>query len=93
MTDSTNAIQELRKLGQSVWLDNVYRSLITSGDLQKLIDMGVTGLTSNPSIFQKAIAASEDYNESLIRHAESGKDAVGVFEALATEDIVAVADG
>ncbi|MDP6511614.1 MAG: transaldolase [SAR202 cluster bacterium] len=92
MTDSTNAIQELRKLGQSVWLDNVYRSLITSGDLQKLIDMGVTGLTSNPSIFQKAIAASEDYNESLVRHAESGKDAVGVFEALATEDIVAVAD-
>jgi transaldolase/glucose-6-phosphate isomerase len=92
LTDSTNAIQELRKLGQSVWLDNVYRSLITSGDLQKLIDMGVTGLTSNPSIFQKAIAASEDYNESLVRHAESGKDAVGVFEALATEDIVAVAD-
>ena len=92
MTDSSNSIQQLRKIGQSVWLDNVYRSLITSGDLQKLIDLGVTGLTSNPTIFQKAISGGSDYDESMTRHAESGKDAVGVFEALAIEDIVSVAD-
>ena len=92
LTDSSNSIQQLRKIGQSVWLDNVYRSLITSGDLQKLIDLGVTGLTSNPTIFQKAISAGSDYDESMTRHAESGKDAVGVFEALAIEDIVSVAD-
>ena len=92
MTDSTNSIQQLRKLGQSVWIDNVYRSLITSGDLQKLIDTGVTGLTSNPTIFEKAISNSSDYDESMVHHAESGKDAVGVFEALAVEDIGSVAD-
>ena len=92
MTDSTNSIQQLRKLGQSVWLDNLYRGLITSGDLQKLIDIGVTGLTSNPTIFEKAISSSSDYDESMIRHAELGKDAVEVFESLAIEDIVSVAD-
>jgi transaldolase len=92
LTENENSIQQLRKLGQSVWLDNVYRSLITSGDLQKLIDTGVTGLTSNPSIFQKAIGGSSDYDESVIRHAESGKDAMGVFESLAVEDIVSVAE-
>jgi transaldolase/glucose-6-phosphate isomerase len=91
LTENENSIQQLRKLGQSVWLDNVYRSLITSGDLQKLIDTGVTGLTSNPSIFQKAIGGSSDYDESVIRLAESGKDAMGVFESLAIEDIVSVA--
>ena len=92
MTDNTNSIQQLRKLGQSVWLDNMYRGLITSGDLQKLIDIGITGLTSNPTIFEKAISSSADYDESMIRHAEMGKDAVGVFESLAIEDIVSVAD-
>jgi transaldolase/glucose-6-phosphate isomerase len=92
LTENENSIQQLRKLGQSVWLDNVYRSLITSGDLQKLIDTGVTGLTSNPSIFQKAIGGSSDYDESVIRHSESGKDAMGVFESLAIEDIVSVAE-
>lgn len=91
MASTANPVQELGKLGQSVWLDNVYRGLITSGDLQRLIDTGVTGLTSNPTIFQKAISGSSDYDEAMIGHAEGGKDAEAVFEALAVEDIESVA--
>jgi hypothetical protein len=56
---------ELEKLGQSVWFDFIRRSLITSGELQALIDKGVRGITSNPAIFEKAIAGSNDYDEAI----------------------------
>ena len=92
MTDSTNSLQELRRLGQSVWLDNISRGLIKSGELQRLIDQGVTGLTSNPTIFEKAISGSTDYDDALLRLAREGKNAEEIFEALAMEDIRDVAD-
>ena len=92
MTESLNSIQELGRLGQSVWYDNMYRALITSGELERMVDMGVTGLTSNPTIFQKAISSGGDYDDSLVEYASRGLNAEGLFEALATEDIRAAAD-
>ena len=62
----TNALQQLQGLGQSVWYDNMRRGLITSGQLERLIALGVSGLTSNPTIFEKAIAGSNDYDEALV---------------------------
>ncbi|HML16051.1 MAG TPA: transaldolase family protein, partial [Bryobacteraceae bacterium] len=53
-------IQTLAKLGQSIWLDYIRRSLITSGELKRLVDSGLGGVTSNPSIFEKAITGSDD---------------------------------
>ncbi len=88
----TNSIQELQKLGQSVWFDNVSRRLIKSGDLQKLIDSGITGLTSNPSIFEKAISGGADYDDAMVVLARGGKSTAEIFEALAIEDIRDVAD-
>ena len=55
-----NPLQQLQDAGQSVWFDNVGRGLIQSGELQRLIDLGVTGLTSNPTIFERAITGSSD---------------------------------
>ena len=58
-------IHELIKQGQSIWYDNIRRALIDSGELQALIDAGVVGVTSNPSIFEKAIVGSADYDETM----------------------------
>ncbi len=85
-------LHELNELGQSIWYDNIQRSLITEGGLQELIDAGVVGVTSNPSIFQKAIADSTEYNEDLAALAGEGLDAVQIYEALAIEDIQKAAD-
>src|SRR5438067_8259217 len=58
-----NRIQELLEAGQSVWLDNIRRGLITSGELRRMVEDGwIRGVTSNPTIFQKAIAGSHDYD-------------------------------
>ena len=83
----SNSFQQVRNLGQSIWYDNIRRSHIKSGELQRLIDLGVTGLTSNPTIFEKAIAGSSDYDKELIAFAESGKSAAEIFESLAMQDI------
>lgn len=85
-------IRELYALGQSIWYDNIERSIIDSGELQALIDEGISGLTSNPSIFQKAISSSEAYDESLQALAAAGKDTMQIYEALAIEDIQRAAD-
>ena len=92
MSQTLNPIQQLGRLGQSVWYDNMYRALIETGELQRLIDSGVTGLTSNPTIFEKAISSSDDYDESLVAHARQSDDPQDLFEALAIEDIRAAAD-
>ena len=92
MSQTLNPIQQLGRLGQSVWYDNMYRALIETGELQRLIDSGVTGLTSNPTIFEKAISSSDDYDESLVAHARRSSDPQGLFEGLAVEDIRAAAD-
>ncbi|MFN2137034.1 MAG: bifunctional transaldolase/phosoglucose isomerase [Candidatus Promineifilaceae bacterium] len=85
-------INELYALGQSVWYDNIERDLINSGQLQALIDEGIVGLTSNPSIFQKAISGSDAYDADLRALAGDGKSALEIFEALAIDDLQRAAD-
>lgn len=92
MTDTRNAIRRLSEYGQSIWLDNVSRKLISSGELQRLIDLGIKGLTSNPTIFEKALSNSSDYDESIVHHVGLGKSASEIFEELTIEDIGSVAD-
>jgi len=84
-----NPLKQLGEYGQSVWLDYIRRSLITSGELQRLIDEdGLRGMTSNPAIFQKAITGSADYKDALAAlAAEKDLDAKGLYERLAIEDI------
>ncbi len=86
------AFAALQALGQSVWYDNIRRGLITSGELQRLIDRGIVGVTSNPTIFQRAIAASNDYDAALRDLALAGHDTPEIYEALAIADIQAAAD-
>ena len=88
----SNPVQEVQRLGQSIWYDNIRRGLIKSGELQRLIDLGVSGVTSNPTIFEKAIAGSTDYDEALLKLALHDVGPQSVFEALAIEDIRAAAD-
>jgi transaldolase len=83
---------ELEKLGQSVWFDYIRRSLITSGELQALIDKGVRGITSNPAIFEKAIAGSSDYDEAIRALIKTEKSIDEIYESLAIEDISMAAD-
>ena len=70
----SNNLQRLHSDGgQSPWLDNLKRSYITSGHMQQVIDSGIRGLTSNPSIFQKAIQGSTDYDEQFADLAKAGR--------------------
>jgi len=87
-------IKKLREIGQSFWLDNLSRHLIHSGELKRLIDEdGVTGITSNPTIFQKAISGSRDYDASIKALLEKGvRDEKELFLTLAFEDISRAAD-
>ncbi|MFN2289779.1 MAG: bifunctional transaldolase/phosoglucose isomerase [Anaerolineae bacterium] len=85
-------LNELAELGQAVWVDYIRRTFITSGDLQRLADEGVRGVTSNPSIFEKAIAGSDDYDEDLSRLVAQDRSVEEIYEALAFEDIRAAAD-
>ncbi len=83
---------ELEKIGQSVWLDYIRRSMITSGGLKQLVDKGLKGVTSNPAIFEKAIAGSNDYDEDLKQLIKADRPVERIFEALAIKDIVLAAD-
>ena len=90
-----NPLLELKRLGQSVWLDYIHRSLITSGELQRLINEdGVCGVTSNPTIFQKAITGGEDYDAALhaMLSTEPRTPPSAIYETLAIEDIQMAAD-
>ena len=90
----SNALKELNRYGQSVWLDYIRRSLITSGELRRLIDEdGLRGVTSNPAIFEKAIAGSTDY-EGQLKEFSKRRDLDGkaAYEILAVRDIQDVAD-
>jgi transaldolase/glucose-6-phosphate isomerase len=83
-----NPLLALQDYGQSVWLDYMQRHLITSGELQRLVaEDGLRGLTSNPAIFEKAIAGSADYAEALSALIDRHLDAVGLYEQLAIRDI------
>ena len=83
---------ELEKMGQSIWLDYIQRSMITSGELKQLIDIGLRGVTSNPAIFEKAIAGSNDYDEDLKQLIKTDLSIVQIYEALAIKDISLAAD-
>ena len=90
---SENPLKELEKYGQSVWHDYIRRKEILSGGLKKRIDEdGLLGVTSNPSIFEKAIAGSDDYDESIRQYVAEGLDAPKIFEKLAIEDIQKATD-
>jgi transaldolase/glucose-6-phosphate isomerase len=85
-------LDELAGLGQSIWLDYIRRSFVRGGGLQGLIDLGLRGMTSNPSIFEKAIAHSSDYDEDLERLARQGKNTAEIYASLTLEDIQQAAD-
>jgi len=84
----SNVIKELTALGQSIWYDNIQRKLLESGELAAMIERGeIRGVTSNPSIFQKAIADSNDYDDTLKPLLADGWDAEKIFWELAIKDI------
>ena len=88
-----NPLVELAKVGQSVWYDQMERRLLTTGRLKQMIaDDDLRGLTSNPTIFEKAIAGSDDYDQQLRQLASSNKSAVEIFDELALDDIGNAAD-
>src|SRR5499427_5919195 len=91
---AVNHLKELEQYGQSIWLDYIRRTLITSGELQRLIDDdGLRGITSNPSIFEKAISGSSDYSDLLNSlNSRSDLDAKARYEILAIRDIQDAAD-
>ncbi len=88
-----NATQKLHGLGQSLWLDNITRSLLQGGLLRRYIDeLSVTGLTSNPTIFDHAIKNSSDYDDAIREKLEEGKSGEQLFFELALEDLTQAAD-
>jgi transaldolase len=92
-TKVANPLLELQNYGQSVWHDNISRDLLDSGALKRLVDEdGLSGLTSNPTIFEKAINGSTHYDASLRLLVAQGRDVKEIYEALAIEDIQRAAD-
>ena len=85
--------QQLHEAGQSIWLDNITRALLTSGTLKRYIDeLSVTGLTSNPTIFNNAISKSSDYDAAIRELLAAGRSGEKLFFDVALEDITAAAD-
>jgi len=82
-----NQLQQLTQAGQSIWLDNIRRSMFASGELRRLIAAGVRGMTSNPTIFEKAIGSGSDYDAQLASLLGKEHDPNRLFEALAIDDI------
>ena len=90
---NSNPLKQLGELGQSIWLDYISRDLIASGDLKRLIEEdGLRGMTSNPSIFEKAIVNSDDYDEDIRAMARQGKDIETIYETLSQGDVRSAAD-
>jgi transaldolase len=88
-----NPLKKLEALGQSIWLDYIRRDMIDSGELQRLIEKdGLSGMTSNPSIFEKAIAESQIYDQDIHAMANKKKDGKLIYEALSQYDIKKAAD-
>jgi transaldolase/glucose-6-phosphate isomerase len=85
-------LHTVQTLGQSIWLDNIRRALINSGELATLIEKGITGVTSNPTIFEKAIAGSSDYDSAMRPLIEAGKNPAEIYDTLSIEDIGQTAD-
>src|SRR5262249_53400739 len=90
----SNPILDVQKFGQSIWYDNIRRGLITSGELAEMVNRdGLLGVTSNPAIFEKALAGSTDYDQAtkaLVK--QKVGSAVEIYERLAMDDIQHAAD-
>ena len=88
-----NPLKELAAVGQSIWLDYIRRNLIVSGELKRLIEEdGLRGMTSNPSIFEKAIVESHDYDEDIRAMTFEGKGVTEIYETLSLGDVQSAAD-
>ena len=92
-TMKANRLRKLQAFGQSIWLDYIRRDLIVSGELRRLIEAdGLRGITSNPSIFEQAIAGSHDYDEDIRSMALQGQSTMKIYEALVLRDVQNAAD-
>jgi len=90
---AANRLLQLKRLGQSPWLDSISRDLVRSGRLRRLVDQdGIGGVTSNPAIFEKAIGQGHDYDEAILALARQGLSASEVFDRLAVDDVRAACD-
>lgn len=87
-----NTVLRIQASGQSVWIDNIRRSMLTTGALRKLVQAGVSGLTSNPTIFEKALAEEGEYDAPLAELMREGVGTEEAFERMAAEDIRGAAD-
>lgn len=87
-----DAIRDLAREGQSLWYDGLTRGLLRSGELARLIEDGVRGLTTNPAIYEQAIAESTDYDGDIAALAARGLDSTAIYESLAVADIRSAAD-
>lgn len=85
-------IQELGAFGQSAWLDNISRSMLKSGKLNEMIGLGLRGMTSNPTIFDKAISSGSDYDEKIVELSNTGKSAFEIYDELTIRDVQDAAD-
>jgi len=90
---TANPLVRLGELGQSPWYDYITRDLVSSGELRRLIaDDGLRGMTSNPTIFEKAVSTSRLYDDEIRRLGEQGRSAADIFETLAVADVRAACD-
>src|SRR5713101_4866330 len=93
MASAENPLKQLERFGQAVWLDYIRRHLLTSTEFRRMLDEdGLKGMTSNPTIFEKAIAGSTDYDDQLKELVPTGKSVDQIYEALSMQDIRAAAD-
>ncbi|WP_164908897.1 transaldolase [Candidatus Velamenicoccus archaeovorus] len=80
-------LRKLYQMGQSPWYDNIDRRLIDGGELKSLIDRGIVGVTSNPTIFEKAVGSSDIYDDKIRRLKDAGKDLYAIYDELTTDDV------
>ena len=88
----SNCMISHAQLGQSLWIDNISRSMITNGKLKSLIDQGLRGQTSNPTIFKQAISQSSDYDAKIQQLAQGGKSTFEIYDELTIKDVQDAAD-
>src|SRR5258708_16722874 len=89
----TNPLLQLKEQGQSVWYDNIDRSQLASGQFQRLLNEdGISGVTANPTIFEKSISSGHAYDEQMNELIKAGKSTNEIYEALVIRDIQTVAD-
>ena len=89
----SNTLREIMRLGQSVWYDNIRRQMLTGGELRRMVEEDdLRGVTSNPTIFEKAVTGSADYDEQLRGLVSAGRSVSEIYEELVVQDIAAAAD-